>query len=49
MLLKNGHLIDPTTKIDTIMDIRVENGIITELGQNLASQNEEKVLDTRTY
>ncbi len=29
MLLKNGHLIDPTTKTNEFMDIRIENGIIT--------------------
>ena len=45
MLLKNGHLIDPATKTDSIMDIRIENGIITELGSDLSSQNEETTLD----
>ena len=28
MLLKNGHLIDPTTKTNEFMDIRIENGIL---------------------
>lgn len=45
MLLKNGHLIDPATKTDSIMDIRIENGIITELGSDFSSQNEETTLN----
>lgn len=45
MLLKNGHLIDPASKTDILMDIRVENGIITELGKDLSIQSEEEILD----
>ena len=45
MLLKNGHLIDPASKTDELMDIRVENGIITELGKNLSIQNDEEMLN----
>ena len=45
MLLKNGHLIDPATKTNELMDIRVENGFISELGKNLTPQNAEEVLD----
>ena len=35
MLLKNGHLIDPTTKTNEFMDIRIENGIITKIAKDL--------------
>lgn len=45
MLLKNGHLIDPATRTATPLDIRITNGIITELAQDLAPQNEEEILD----
>ena len=45
MLLKNGHLIDPATKTNEPVDIRVENGTIVELGKDLSSQNDEEVLD----
>ena len=45
MLLRNGHLIDPATKTDKVMDIRTKDGLITELGKNLEPQNNEKVLD----
>lgn len=35
MLLKNGHLVDPIQAIDGIVDIRSENGVITEIGPDL--------------
>lgn len=44
MLIKNGFLIDPKTKTEELMDIRVNNGVITELGCLTAQANEE-VLD----
>ena len=45
MLLKNGHLIDPATRTAAPLDIRITNGIITELATDLAPQNEEEILD----
>lgn len=45
MLLKNGHVIDPLIKTNALMDIRIENGFIKEMGQNLPSESEEKTLD----
>ena len=45
MLLKNGHLIDPATRTTAPLDIRITNGIITELAPDLAPQNEEEILD----
>ena len=45
MLLKNGHLIDPTTKTNEFMDIRIENGTITKIAKNLTSENGEEILD----
>ncbi len=44
MLIKNGYLINPATKTSELADIRVENGIIREIGQLVANENEE-VLD----
>lgn len=44
MLIKNGYLINPATKTSEITDIRVENGIISEIGQLSANENEE-ILD----
>ncbi len=46
MLIKNGYLINPATNTEGITDIRVENGIIVEMGQ-LTAINEEEVLDIK--
>ena len=43
MLLKNARIINPKTNFDKISDIRIENGIIKEIGQNLPSQNDEVI------
>ena len=44
MLIKNGFLINPHTNISDFADIRVENGIICEIGRLEATENED-VLD----
>lgn len=35
ILIKNGNLVDPTQKINEVMDILVEDGVVKELGANL--------------
>lgn len=45
MLLKNGHLIDPATKTDALMDIRIQDGLILEIGESLPANSDEEVLD----
>lgn len=44
MLIKNGFLINPGTNTSEFSDIRIENGIICEIGQLTAKENEE-ILD----
>lgn len=44
MLIKNGFLINPKTNMEGLTDIRVKNGIICEIGQLTANENEE-ILD----
>ena len=44
MLIKNGFLINPHTNAEEHADIRIENGIICEIGQLTANKNEE-ILD----
>jgi dihydroorotase len=39
ILIKNGRIIDPANKFDQIADLRIEDGKIAELGQNLAAGN----------
>lgn len=45
MLIKNGFLIDPATKKSGNYDIRIENGIITEIGNTLLPAPNEQVTD----
>ena len=45
MILKKGHLINPATGTDAVMDIRFDKGIIQEIGTDLAPSVNEKVLD----
>lgn len=35
LIIKNGRILDPSTNMDMIGDLYVENGIIKEIGQNL--------------
>ena len=44
MLIKNGYLVNPLTNTSEFADIRVENGVICEIGQLKALENEE-ILD----
>lgn len=39
ILIKNGRVIDPTNKIDAVLDILVENGKIIEIGKELRTPN----------
>lgn len=34
ILIKGGHVIDPANNIDGVMDVFIENGIISEVGNN---------------
>ncbi len=45
MILKKGHLVNPATGTDTVMDIRFDNGIIQEIGTDLTPSVSEEVLD----
>mgnify|MGYP004553239291 FL=1 len=45
MILKKGHLINPATGTDAVMDIRFDNGIVQEIGTDLTPSVNEKVLD----
>ncbi len=45
MLLKNGKIINPQTDFEGISDIRIENGLISEISQNLQQKDNEKVID----
>jgi len=39
VLIKGGHVVDPKTNTNGIMDILVEDGIITEIGKDIEISN----------
>ncbi len=46
MLLKGGRVIDPSQKIDDILDVLIEGGKIAALGRNLVDDGKVKKKDT---
>jgi dihydroorotase len=44
-LLKGGHVIDPANHLDGVMDVYVVDGKIAAVGNNLASQEGDKIVD----
>lgn len=49
MLLKNGHLVDPSQAIDGVTDIRIENGVVCEVGPDLPEKENEEIFDLSGY
>ncbi|HKW98773.1 MAG TPA: dihydroorotase [Bryobacteraceae bacterium] len=45
LLIKNGRVIDPSSKFDAIADVLIENGRIHTVGTNLASPNGAGIFD----
>ena len=45
ILIKNGRVIDPKNNIDSILDILVVHGKITELNKNLDSKKANQIID----
>lgn len=45
MLIKNGFLIDPKTRTNAYLDIRIKNGKIEEIQRDLTPREKEEVLD----
>lgn len=41
MILKNARIISPSDNIDDVLDIKIENGVITELAQNISEEAED--------
>lgn len=45
LLIKGGRVIDPTQKIDDVLDVLVENGAVRALGKNLKTPDGAETLD----
>ncbi|NLD16907.1 MAG: dihydroorotase [Tissierellia bacterium] len=49
MLIKNGRLIDPSQDLDGLLDLRITDGKVSEIGENLEPNNEEEVVDAKGF
>lgn len=48
MIIKGGRIIDPGSKRDEVLDIKIEDGKIVELAKNIeASSGNEEIIDAR--
>lgn len=43
LLIKNGHVVDPASNIDDVLDILVEDGKITTVAANISAQAQEVI------
>ncbi len=47
LLIKNGHLIDPSQKIDGIYDLTLENGHVVDIGRRLKNPKSAEVIEAK--
>src|SRR3984957_10447900 len=51
LLVRGGHVVDPSQGLDAVRDVRVENGLIAEIGEHLQPHDwgfeETEVVDAR--
>lgn len=47
LLIRGGRVVDPATSLDSLRDLRVSGGRVTELGERLECRNGEIVIDAR--
>jgi dihydroorotase len=47
MVIRGGRVVDPSQPIDALRDLRITAGVIAEIGEHLAAQPGEEVLDAR--
>ncbi|HKU68018.1 MAG TPA: dihydroorotase [Candidatus Baltobacteraceae bacterium] len=45
MLVRGGHLVDPAQRLDARFDVRLRGGVIAELGERLAAEDGEQIVD----
>lgn len=45
MLLRGGRVVDPAQALDRVADVRVRDRKIVEIGENLAAESHEEILD----
>lgn len=45
MIIKNGLLIDPVKEVQYVADLRISEGKISEIGENLPAAADEEIFD----
>lgn len=45
MIIKGGRIIDPVSKRDEVLDIKIEEGKILEIGKDIKASSEEEIID----
>jgi dihydroorotase len=45
VLVAGGRLVDPAERIDAVLDVRIRNGTIVEIGEHLMPERDEEVID----
>lgn len=48
ILIKGGRILDPATKTDDVMDLFIEDGVITKRGKNIKKKGREDYRCQRT-
>ena len=43
-IIKNGHILDPSTNMDEVADICIEDGVIVKIGKDLTKENADEVI-----
>ena len=43
ILIKGGRILDPATKTDDVMDLFIEDGVITKRGKNIKKKAEKTI------
>lgn len=43
-IIKNGHILDPSTNMDEVADICIEDGVIVKIGKDLTGENADEVI-----
>ena len=45
LLIKGGRVVDPSQGLDSVLDLMIENGAVTELGERLPADGDTQVID----
>lgn len=44
-IIRNGHVLNPSTNMDGVFDVAIENGVISEIAATIATDGADQVID----